>query len=852
MKLKDHNSRSDRRTRSGNHTKGMRGFFSRLGHGIIEFLRFPKITFKENATPREAFFYYLNITISVLKSLFLHIASFLLIVGTLTVGIGLGYFASLLNKDTIPSYNTMKTAINSDYAPSNLYFAKNVKLGELQTNITSTPVSINQISPNLTKAITSTEDQYFYQHHGVVPKSVVRALFSSLTGIGTQTGGSTLTQQLVKMQLLNSETTFKRKASEILLALRVDKYFSKSEILQAYLNAATFGRNNKGQNVAGVQEVAEGLFGKPASDLNLSQAAFIAGLPQSPSVYTPYKNNGSLKKDLSLGLDRKNVVLFRMYRDNKITKQQWQTAEKYDLKKDFLSKQPNPEPTQKYGYVYNLVTKDARNILMKQLYKKDGLTATEVNQDNNLYQQYYQQASQLLTERGYHVYTTINKSVYDSMQNVVQEQGNTFGPTHEDTSTDPQTGKTIHVKEPAQNGSVLLNNHTGAVLGFVGGRDFSVTQINHAFDTKRSPGSSIKPLLVYGPAIQRKLIGSGTKIADFKVNYNGYKPTDYGQTIQNRFVSSRDALKYSYNIPAVNLYNQVRKHGSVKPYMEKMGIKLTSKDYKELGLALGGTQYGVSVADEASAYTTLSNSGKHTDAYVVSKITDNNGKTVYQHKPKTTQVFSPATAYVMSNMMRSVVTQGTASQIPGAATFNTSNLVGKTGTSNDNRDSWFVGSTPKVTLATWTGYDNFYGNSYNLTDTSGEVSNAYWTNLANAINTTDSSILGTTQRRTRPSGVTEVSVTKSTGRLPGRISYQGSRQAISGSKTKSLYAGWSPDPVKYRFAIGGSQKAYNAFWKNYFNGGDPDAALLGGEVIPSSSSTSINKRQNIGIGTTSE
>ncbi|MFD0897030.1 transglycosylase domain-containing protein [Loigolactobacillus binensis] len=837
--LKDHRSRTDQRQQ-----KKPDGFFPRLGHILGQIwhyikrrLSFPDVTLKETATTKEAIIYYFDISISVIRSLLLHLLAFGLVVGALGLGLGLGYFASLISHDNIPSYTTMKNEINSGYEASNLYFANNVRLGSMRTNLVSESVSINQISPNLTKAITSTEDQYFYQHKGIVPKSVFRALLSSLTGIGAATGGSTLTQQLVKMQILNSETTFKRKATEILLALRVDKYFSKTEILQAYLNAATFGRNNKGQNVAGVQQAAEGLFGVPASQVNLAQAAFIAGLPQSPSVYTPYTNTGRLKKNITYGLERKDTVLFRMYRDNKISYHAYQAAKKYDLTKDFLPRAKNSQQSIKYGYVYNLLTSQAETIIKKQLYQADGLSAKKVNKDGALSEQYDQQAEQLLANRGYHIYSTINKPIYNAMQQVVKQQGSTLGQTYYDTTTDAN-GNTVKVKEPVQNGSVLLNNKTGAILGFIGGRNYSSSQLNHAFDTMRSPGSSIKPLAVYAPAIERKLIGSETKLADFKVNFNGYKPTDYGSTIQNRFINAREALKESYNIPAINLYNQVRKQGSVKPYLEKMGITtLTSNDYKNLGLALGGTDYGLTVADEASAYSTLSNNGNHTDSYVINKITDANGKVIYQHKAKTTKVYSAATAYITSNMMHSVVTSGTASQIPSQTLFDTTNLVGKTGTSNDNRDSWFVGSTPTVTLATWTGYDNYNGSSYNLTDSSSEITNQFWSNLANAVYTADSKVMGTTKTRKKPSGVTTASVVKATGQLPGSLTVSGSSVSASGTLVKSYYNGWQPTTTKEKFGIGGTAANYATFWKNYLSGNNADGALYGGEVTSSTSST---------------
>ena len=168
-----------------------------------------------------------------------------------------------------------------------MYFAHNVKLSDVKSDLYSTKVNLNEMSPWLTKAIIATEDEDFYRHNGIVPKAVIRAFFSDLTGMGSQTGGSTLTQQVVKMMFLNSETTFKRKAAEIMLARRLNNHFSKNTILATYLNVATLGRNNKGQNIAGVEAAAQGLFGVSAKEVNLPEAAFIAGLPQSPFVYTP-------------------------------------------------------------------------------------------------------------------------------------------------------------------------------------------------------------------------------------------------------------------------------------------------------------------------------------------------------------------------------------------------------------------------------------------------------------------------------------------------------------------------------------------------------------------------------------
>src|SRR5699024_2532923 len=170
-----------------------------------------------------------------------------------------------------------------------------------------------------------------------------------------------------------------------------------------------------------------------------------------------------------------------------------------------------------------------------------------------------------------------------------QFKGN-LGTTHTGSGTDANTGKTVKVSEPVQNGSVLLDNKTGQVLSFVGGVNFKKSQNNHAFDTKRSPGSSIKPLITFAPAIENGLIGSQSMLADFKTSFKKYSPTDYGETIQNRFISARETLEESYNIPSVNLYNYIRQHGvDSEKYMSKMGINLSKKEYQQLGITLGGT-----------------------------------------------------------------------------------------------------------------------------------------------------------------------------------------------------------------------------------------------------------------------
>lgn len=759
-----------------------------------------------------------NLTIEVIRRIVLYSIAGLAIILSLAIGLGMGYVSALTNQVDVPSKHQMQTELQDVNNSATLYFANGEKVESLQKDLEGKKIPLSEMSPYLKKAIVSTEDSDFYRHKGVVPKSIFRAIISDITGIGAQTGGSTLTQQTVKMQMLSSETTWKRKAVEIFLAMRVDKYFSKDQILEDYLNAATFGRNNKGQNIQGVQAASKGLFGKNASELNLAESAFIAGLPQSPSIYTPYDYRGRLNDDLSLGMKRKDIVLYRMYRDNQITESQYNSARKFDLKNDFQKTAKASTKKIKYGYVYNLLTEQARNILIKRLVKSDGLKYSDVAKDENLYKNYSTQADNELHNKNYKIHSTIDKKMYIAMNQQAQQFKGNLGTVHTDNATDPTTGKPVKISEPVQNGSVMLDNSTGQVLAFVGGVNFKKSQNNHAFNTKRSPGSSIKPLITFAPAIENGVIGSQTMLADFKTSFHGYSPTDYGQTIQNRFVSARETLEESYNIPSVNLYNElINRDISSKKYMSKMGINLSNKEYKQLGITLGGTANGVTVLQQASAFSTFANKGVHVDPYVVTDVQDPAGKTIYKHKGSSKRVFSKQTSYIIKNMLHGVVTKGTASALSYEANFSTKNLFGKTGTSNDYRDNWFIGSTQGVTIASWIGYDNFYGNNYNLASNSTDLNQELWANMANALYKEDQDAFRVKESFERPAGVKSYKVDKETGTYTGSIGYNGITTKVNQHTTNSLYYKGSPKEMSYSdFAIGGKDKNYKLFWDNYF------------------------------------
>ena len=504
----------------------------------------------------------LNVIIRVFQSLVVFGVILIVLGGSLGLGIGMGYFAFLVEDTQPPTKEELQKEISDITEVSKMTYADGTPIANIKSDLIRTRINGDQMSPLLKKAIISTEDEYFEEHHGVVPKALVRALISDATGIGGSSGGSTLTQQLVKQQILTDETTFKRKANEILLALRIEKYFSKDEIVTTYLNVSPFGRNNKGENIAGVEEAAKGLFGKSAKDLNLPQAAFIAGLPQSPIVYTPYTNTGALKDDLSLGMKRKDFVLFSMYREKAISQKEYEEAKAYDLKKDFLPTEQANVNTE--GYLYYTVLDKAVEIVMDLDMKKAKVNRDDLDQVG--LDQYEEQARREIQSQGYTIQSTIDQNIYNTMQTAVANYGYLL-----DDGTADVNGNTM-----IETGNILMDNATGRILGFIGGRNFDINQNNHAFNADRQVGSTIKPISVYGPAIDQGLIGSESRLANYPTTYADGREFVNSTTVDlNQFVTVRNALNWSFNIPVVHVNNELRKkmgddNFSYNHYLSKM------------------------------------------------------------------------------------------------------------------------------------------------------------------------------------------------------------------------------------------------------------------------------------------
>ena len=730
--------------------------------------------------------------------------------GLFGAGVALGYGVALFDKAKVPQSEDLVKQVKNISSISEIVYADGSVIASIESDLLRTSVSSEEISDNLKKAIVATEDEHFLEHNGVVPKAVIRATLGTFAGLGSSSGGSTLTQQLIKQQVVGDAPTLARKATEIVDALALERSMSKDEILTTYLNVAPFGRNHKGQNIAGAQQAAEGIFGIDANKLSIPQAAFLAGLPQSPITYSPYENTGELKsdEDLELGLKRAKGVLYNMYRTGALTKEEYDQYKDYNLKQDFLPSGTVNAVSR--DYLYFTAMSEATDRMYDYLVQQDNVSSQELKKEA-VQKAYHERAEQELSKGGYKITTTINKKIHTAMQNAVAN----YGRLVDDSTGQPEVG------------NVLMDNKTGAVLGFVGGRNYQTNQNNHAFDTKRSPASTTKPLLAYGIAIDQGLMGSASILSNYPTKFSNGNPIMYVNSPGTGMMTLGEALNYSWNIPAYWTYRMLREKGvDVKGYMEKMGYEIPEYGIESLPMG-GGIE--VTVAQHTNGYQTIANNGVYHQKHVISKIESSDGRVIYEFQDKPVQVYSKATATIMQSLLREVISSRiTSSFQTDLASINSSlaraDWIGKTGTTNEDENMWLMLSTPRLTLGGWLGHDD----NHPMAKGAGHYRNAkYMAYLVNAIQQAEPGVWGN-ERFNLDSSVTQSQVLRSTGQKPGKVSVNGKTVDLSGSTVTSYWANKAGAPTtSYHFAIGGSEADYQNAWSS---------------IIGSFSSTQSNSR----------
>lgn len=561
---------------------------------------------------------------------------FLWIVGILVfliiAGAGCGFIGATMSD--LPEVANVKPA-----ASSQIYDVH----GNLITTVHATenrlPVKLSQVPKDLQNAFIATEDNRFYSHHGVDSIGIMRAIWVNIAHDGVAEGGSTITQQLARNAFLTQDRTLKRKIMEAMLAIRIEQYYTKQEILEMYLNQIYFG-----QGAYGVQAAAHVYFGKNVQDLDLAQSAMLAGLPQSPNYYSPLTN-------YKAGKARQAVVLGQMVKYDYIDQATADKAKDEDLGLREKSEAAHSDNNASYFIDY----------VISEIAEKYG--------DDAVYKD------------GLKIYTTIDMKAQDAAVQAMHNLPNFY--TDDKGLTQPQGAL------------IAINPHNGYIVAMVGGRGDD--SFNRAVLAERQPGSAFKPF-VYLAAIQDGMT-PGTVMDDKKIEFNGWSPKNYEGTYSGQ-MTLRYALQHSVNTIAVQLADAVGMR-KVLNLASSLGIT-TLDDSKDnnLAAALGGLTNGVKPIDMAVAYGTLANGGVKVKPVAITKIVDRNGQVVEENSTEEQRVVDPKYAYVITNMLESVMSGGTG----GGASIGRP-AAGKTGTTDESKDAWFVGYTPDLVAAVWMGDD---------------------------------------------------------------------------------------------------------------------------------------------------
>lgn len=523
------------------------------------------------------------------------------------------------------------------------------------------------------EAIISIEDERFYEHSGIDMRRIGSAVLSAVANGGTATyGGSTITQQTVKLISGQDQHSTSRKVQEWFSAMALEQELTKDEIMELYLNLAPMGNN-----YVGIQAAAQNYFGKDASQLTLAECAFLAGLPKSPSYYNPLRESGRRN-----ALRRMRIVLSKMYELGHITEEEYQDALNTELV---------------------FVTKTTSSATTINSYFSEYAVRTVVNDLAERRQISTSLATTIVYNRGYHIYTTLEPNVQAVCDEAFTNQ--------ELFQTDPSI--LADYPEKPQAGMVIINVQTGAICAMQGGygRKPGNLVLNRATDAYRSVGSSIKPILDYAPAIEQQCIVPSTLIEDREVHYDPNDPTRAWPLNSDRsyagWMTVRVAVEKSKNTIAVQVWEKVGGEVALW-YLSRMGIdKMSEGAYP--AQAVGAFTYGITPLEMCGAYNTLASGGIYTEPYAYTQVLDSAGNVVLQSNPQTERVFSTETCFLMSDMLEGVIRRGTASSYASIITNDAGEYIGtagKTGTTDDNLDKWFCGYTPYYCAAVWYGYDN--------------------------------------------------------------------------------------------------------------------------------------------------
>ncbi len=522
------------------------------------------------------------------------------------------------------------------------------------------PVTLDQIPKVLQDAVVATEDVRFWHHPGVDPIGLMRAVFRNVKAGGVSEGGSTLTQQLVKNYYLTNERTFKRKATEAFMAVILDAKYSKREILEAYLNDIYLGRN-RSISILGVGEAARFYFGKPVSELTLPEATLLAGMIRSPNNYSPFTHP-------EMAMQRRTTVLGLMLNQKKITREEHDQA--------MATKLP-PKPFR----------------------QRSGLASIPYYVDRVLQEMARDYGIKDVKGRGLQIYTAIDLNAQDTAARTI-EAGL--------AALEKGSKRLRREDSPLQGAIINVDVPTGEIRALIGGRNYDTNQFNRALNSKRQIGSLVKPIVfatAFEPSLSNQNITPATLVSDTRFILKRKQAADWSprnyEDVYHQTVTVAEALEQSLNSAAVRIGLACGLDPIVRT-AHTLGV-VSDIDAKNPSMLLGAID--LSPIEMADAYSTMARVGSRLPLHAVKFVTDDRGHLLSTgDEIKPVQVFPARDMYVLLNVMKGVVDRGTAASARSLGFHLTA--AGKTGTTNDKRDAWFIGFTPKSLTLTWLGFDD--------------------------------------------------------------------------------------------------------------------------------------------------
>jgi penicillin-binding protein 1A len=555
--------------------------------------------------------------------------------------VGLAFYVFSVAK-TLPNVD-----IISSYLPSEttkIYSDKQIVLAELHLEENRILMPLEEISPFIKEAVIATEDTDFYRHHGINFKGIARAMFKNAIAMRFVEGASTLTQQLARNLFLHQQKKLSRKVAEAILAVEIERHYTKADILEMYLNQVYWGHN-----AYGIESAAQLYFGKHAKELNLAESAMLIGLLKGPELFSPFRN-------YSLSKQRQKTVLNRMAKINFISQSQADAAYVQDLKlaarRDFRYRAP-------YFTSY----------IVSQLNARFGEDA-------------------VLTS-GMRVYTTLDYELQMHAEQLTRD--------YVDKGQKMRYGEKQLPLNFEQAAILSIEPATGYIKVMQGGTDFRQNEFNRCVQAKRQPGSTFKPFVYY--AALEKGYSPNSIVLDAPVTFataqGPYSPTNYNKTHLGE-ITLRKALEQSVNVVAIKVNRTVGPENVIR-VARQFGI--TSPLYPFLSLPLGAHE--VTMLEMVSAYGILANGGRRVDITGISKIEDRDGNVIYKHALNERRVADPELVAQLVDMMKGIVRNGT-----GKNAYLPRPIAGKTGTTSDYKDAWFIGFVPQLVTGTWVGNDN--------------------------------------------------------------------------------------------------------------------------------------------------